>query len=34
IVTAAPETIPEALTEQLIPGGRMIVPIGRALRRA
>ena len=30
IVTAAPETIPEALTEQLIPGGRMIVPIGRA----
>lgn len=30
IVTAAPERIPEALIHQLRPGGRMIVPIGRA----
>ena len=30
IVTAAPERIPEALIAQLRPGGRMIVPIGRA----
>ncbi len=30
IVTAAPERIPEALTEQLAAGGRMIIPLGRA----
>lgn len=30
MVTAAPERIPEALIRQLRPGGRMIVPIGRA----
>ncbi|PIW27996.1 MAG: protein-L-isoaspartate O-methyltransferase [Rhodospirillales bacterium CG15_BIG_FIL_POST_REV_8_21_14_020_66_15] len=30
MVTAAPEKIPEALIRQLRPGGRMIVPIGRA----
>ena len=29
IVTAAPETIPEALIEQLIIGGIMILPVGR-----
>jgi len=30
IVTAAPETIPEKLIEQLKEGGKMIVPVGKA----
>ena len=28
MVTAAPETIPQALVEQLSEGGRIIVPVG------
>jgi len=28
IVTAAPETVPEALVEQLAEGGRMVLPVG------
>lgn len=30
IVTAAPREIPEALMEQLAPGGRMLVPVGES----
>ena len=29
VVTAAPETVPEALTTQLAPGGRLVIPVGR-----
>jgi protein-L-isoaspartate(D-aspartate) O-methyltransferase len=29
IVTAAPESVPPALIEQLAPGGIMVVPVGR-----
>jgi len=29
LVTAAPPVVPEALLEQLAPGGRLIVPVGR-----
>ena len=28
IVAAAPETVPEALVEQLADGGRMVIPVG------
>lgn len=28
IVTAAPETIPHRLTQQLVDGGRMVIPVG------
>ena len=30
IVTAAPEQVPEALTRQLAPGGRLVIPVGAA----
>jgi len=32
IVTAAPERVPEPLVEQLVVGGRMVIPIGRHLQ--
>ncbi len=29
LVTAAPENIPEALLEQLAPGGKLVIPVGK-----
>jgi len=33
IVTAAPEILPKALVQQLVPGGRMVIPVGKPLHQ-
>ena len=33
VVTAAPDEVPPALVEQLVPGGRMVVPVGTVRQR-
>ncbi len=32
IVTCAPDAIPEPLIEQLAPGGRIVIPVGKPYR--
>ena len=34
VLTAAPPEVPEALLEQLAPGGRLVAPVGRSLGQA
>ena len=33
IVTAAPETVPKQLLQQLVVGGRMVIPVGKPLQQ-
>lgn len=33
IVTAAPENVPKQLVQQLVPGGRMVIPVGKPLQQ-
>lgn len=33
MVTAAPETVPKSLVQQLVLGGRMIIPVGKPLQQ-